>query len=467
MPEPVGMSSRQQLVSLVAQALDTPEKQQAFVDASLFSVPRLHAQIKVGQAARVFAIQLVTACLAYGQAQGQPVVALLLDELENWLGEDHQLQITTIRGDLLPPPPQPTTTQVQTVQAIQTINDTDALIERFYTLYQQQHWPAALALLDELGRAADLPRLFDLMGYRHELQGRTREQARTLERDREYRLLRLMAKAESRERVWASLKTLWQVYPGYDPDGLADWVFEGDKRYIEAVRRVALAYHTHSASLHLSDLGLEVLPGSLGYLEGLRWLYCANNLLMTFPAQLGKLNNLEIIHAEHNHIRTFPTALARLPQLRALYLKYNAIDYLPPEIGQLDRLEILDLRHNRLRDLPPELGLLHALSVLVLDHNQLTALPRFLFGLHNLTWLLAADNDLETIPADIEALGGLRLLSLSYNRLRDLPPALGRLPQLETLFVTRGNPLDLLPREVVEAGNSRLLVWLRRRAGQA
>jgi hypothetical protein len=344
MRETMSVPSRQQLVSLVERVLDSPEKQQAFLDASLSNVPKLHAQIKVGQAARVFAIQLVTASLGYGQTQGQPAIALLLDELENWLGEDRQLQIAAIRDDLLPT----ATTTITQVQTAQTVIDTDALIEQFYNFYEQQKWDLALTVLDKLAVVDDLPWLFDLPAYQHELQNRTQKQARVYASERSYNMLKIMAKAESRGRVWLGLKELWQVYPGYDPDNLTDWIFEDDSRYIEATRRVMQAYHARASSLQLNDLGLEVLPSSIGHLEHLRYLYCSNNLLLTFPVTFCQLTKLEILHAEYNHLKFFPTCLQYLPQLRALYLKDNAIGYLPAEIGKLQGLDILDLRRNNL-----------------------------------------------------------------------------------------------------------------------
>jgi leucine-rich repeat protein SHOC2 len=99
--------------------------------------------------------------------------------------------------------------------------------------------------------------------------------------------------------------------------------------------------------------------------------------------------------------------------------------------------------------------------VLVVEHNDLTELPESLFNLPNLAWLLVAHNKISQIPAAIELAHELRLLSLSHNQLRDLPMSLGRMAKLETLFVVRGNPLDLLPREIVEGGNQSVLWWLR------
>jgi Leucine-rich repeat (LRR) protein len=415
----------------------------------------------------VFAIHLVTSCLTYGKVEGQQAIVLLLDELAQWLGEDRHQQIEAIRFDLLglsTAAALPTVSVETQSRPLATPNETDSLIERFYEAYQQKDWGVALALLNQLAMAEDLPRLFDLVAYRREIQRRTGAQYRTDDRNREYQLLKLKTRIEPRDRIWADLKSLWQVYPGYDPEGLADWIFEADSRYLEANRRIALAYQNNKQTLNLNDLGLEVIPRTIAHLQNLQWLSAANNLLAVVPTQLAQLTQLEIVHFEHNHIANFPVHLAAIPSLQAIYLKKNRITYLPAEIGQLRLLEILDLRHNELQDLPPELAQLHRLSVLVLDRNLLTALPSCLFTLNNLTWLLVADNEIREVPDEIEALQNLRLLSLSHNALRDLPLAIGRLPRLETLFVTRGNPLDLIPRDVVNGGGQVVLSWLREKA---
>ena len=96
------MTARQQLVGLLEFALQDVEKQQAFVNACFLTEPKLLGQIKTGQAARVFAIHLVTTCMMYGNIGKSPAVLVVLDELSAWLGADYTPHIQRIRQALAP-----------------------------------------------------------------------------------------------------------------------------------------------------------------------------------------------------------------------------------------------------------------------------------------------------------------------------------------------------------------------------
>ena len=118
------------------------------------------------------------------------------------------------------------------------------------------------------------------------------------------------------------------------------------------------------------------IPGELGSLTNLYWLYLGDNQLSgPIPSQLASLTNLEILDLGGNQLTgPVPKWLGNLTNLQGLYLWGNRLSGpIPPELGNLANLEELFLSGNQLSgEIPTELGSLSKLQGLFLSGNQLT-----------------------------------------------------------------------------------------------
>jgi len=124
-----------------------------------------------------------------------------------------------------------------------------------------------------------------------------------------------------------------------------------------AERLIRDARESNQSALDLNDLGLRVLPDSIGDLHQLRALYVRDNRLQRLPDTLG-----------------------RLTRLQHLYVNNNDLAALPEAVGELRQLEVLNAEHNRLTTLPDGLLRLTSLHALFLDGNPALGLPPEVLG---------------------------------------------------------------------------------------
>ncbi len=115
-------------------------------------------------------------------------------------------------------------------------------ITDFLKLREEQRWLEARVVLVRIEASGDAPTWFDVAYYsqsvevaieRERAERQRQQEAAEEERrqqewlaaaEREYAMLRLLARHEEPERVQAALQVFWQSYEGYDPDGLAEKV---------------------------------------------------------------------------------------------------------------------------------------------------------------------------------------------------------------------------------------------------
>lgn len=107
---------------------------------------------------------------------------------------------------LLPAPPAP----------VKAFNPLDA-IRDFYGLMDASEWTAARELLALIRQSGNAPRYFDI----DTMEKRVLDAADAAEAEREYDIIRLMAKREQPAIVQAALRVFWETYPNYDPDHIA------------------------------------------------------------------------------------------------------------------------------------------------------------------------------------------------------------------------------------------------------
>ena len=157
-----------------------------------------------------------------------------------------------------------------------------------------------------------------------------------------------------------------------------------------------------------------------------------NNIKGTLPGEIGRLTALEYIYLEGNYITALPPEIGSLASPRSLGIRWNKLGALPPKIGQLSNLEYLDLAGNGLHTLPPEVGRLSNLRGLDVWKNRLNVLPVWYGQLSNLRALDFSENYLRAVPAQIGQLSKLERLGIGGNPLSDpMPFFLTNLKNLE------------------------------------
>ncbi|MBL8154175.1 MAG: SUMF1/EgtB/PvdO family nonheme iron enzyme [Anaerolineae bacterium] len=95
--------------------------------------------------------------------------------------------------------------------------DVHEAISRFYRAMDDHQWDVARALLAEIRASGTAPRVFNADAHESEIWAALEAE----ERDKEYEVLRLMARRSNPVGIWDALQVFWQSYPAYDPDNLA------------------------------------------------------------------------------------------------------------------------------------------------------------------------------------------------------------------------------------------------------
>ena len=180
------------------------------------------------------------------------------------------------------------------------------------------------------------------------------------------------------------------------------------------------------------------IPGELGSLANLQWLYLAGNQLGgEIPGELGSLSNLLELDLQND----WSGGILLVSDLSG----YRLSGEIPPELGSLTNLKRLDLSGNELSgEIPPELGSLSNLQSLDLSFNWLSGgIPAELGSHTNLQSLNLAGNQLSGgIPAELGSLTNLKRLDLAGNQLSgEIPAELGSLTNLQWLYLA-GNELS-------------------------
>ena len=114
------------------------------------------------------------------------------------------------------------------------------------------------------------------------------------------------------------------------------------------------------------------IPGVLGGLSQLEFLWLSSELTGEIPPELGQLGNLRELWLSSNELTgQIPPDLGQLSNLEALRLNSNQLTgNIPAELGQLGKLQYLWLYRNQLSgNIPPELGMLSSLRSFELHEN--------------------------------------------------------------------------------------------------
>ena len=124
----------------------------------------------------------------------------------------------------LAPTPTPSPVAARPPQATATPAgfDTHTAITQFYQACETANWPRAQVLLGQIRDSGQSPKVFNVARAEQMLREVSKTPAQIAEAEKEYAIVRVMAEHESPPMVWAALQTLWERFPGYDPDRLAE-----------------------------------------------------------------------------------------------------------------------------------------------------------------------------------------------------------------------------------------------------
>ncbi|XP_031387238.1 probable LRR receptor-like serine/threonine-protein kinase At2g16250 isoform X2 [Punica granatum] len=180
------------------------------------------------------------------------------------------------------------------------------------------------------------------------------------------------------------------------------------------------------SSLHSLDLRScsisGAVPGSLGSLSGLKFLYLSDNSLTgRIDSNLGELRELSVLNLSGNLLTgLIPDEFSKLGNLTSLDLSSNLISgAIPPSLGSISGLQVLNLSDNSLTSsVPVQLSNLSRLTVLDLSTNSISgSLPAKLSVLTSLQELRIGNNDLAgQFPENLlSAFAQLKFLDVSGN----------------------------------------------------
>ena len=209
-----------------------------------------------------------------------------------------------------------------------------------------------------------------------------------------------------------------------------------------------------------------------------------DNQLSTLPGSISQWVDVFVFNITGNKFSTIPSSLYALSgTLQEFDMGRNPCPVIPDDISKFSCLQKFCAFELGLTDLPVSLSALRVLSELHLSGNAFTVLPASICDLYALQHLDCSLNKLSTLPASIGQLSELRTLLLHGNKLVDLPPEIGMLTQLKKLTIydnfmvelesklyqctslkempCYGNPLISPPPNVIQAGLSEILLFLK------
>jgi Leucine-rich repeat (LRR) protein len=105
-----------------------------------------------------------------------------------------------------------------------------------------------------------------------------------------------------------------------------------------AEARIENELREKTRQLDLSELGLTILPESLGKLNELQSLSLSDNQITNIPESIGKLSSLETLDVRGNQLTSLPESLFKLTRLQTLYVWGNQLTSLPVGIRELRTL---------------------------------------------------------------------------------------------------------------------------------
>lgn len=201
-----------------------------------------------------------------------------------------------------------------------------------------------------------------------------------------------------------------------------------------AAQRIQEAIESGATVLDLSNLGLTVLPASIGQLGSLKELHLDCNQLTVLPDAIGNLGDLEYLDLDNNLLTSIPASIGQLGSLEKLYLERNQLTSIPDSVGGLANLAHLSLERNQLTSIPDSIGGLAKLLRLDLDDNQLTEIPGSIGQLDSLEELhlegnpIAATEEVELIEVpQSESLASVRTISSVTLELAAIAPGYAEL----------------------------------------
>jgi hypothetical protein len=165
----------------------------------------------------------------------------------------------------------------------------DAILN-FHRAADDGQWKEALRWLERIRQSRQAPRFFRLDEYESEIRSEIERE----EAERDYKVIRIMVERaainkEKPERIWDALQMLWEAFPGYDPDNLAE---RFRPQIVEQIAASARA---------IEDILLEPLPEfDAGIFDQLATLDTDAADAMFDPAVLAQIASEEVQQDEND-----------------------------------------------------------------------------------------------------------------------------------------------------------------------
>ena len=181
-----------------------------------------------------------------------------------------------------------------------------------------------------------------------------------------------------------------------------------------------------------------MLPAELGNLRNLQDLSLGYDI-PEIPSWVWTLDNLETLSICNDSIESIPAEIADMKRLRELQIYSEKIARLPKEIGEKLSLTALDLQCPKLEALPDSFANLKAMRYFSFTLCNLTAIPGYICDWTNLEeFELSMANSfqgpytkLKTIPKNIGNLRKLRHFNLDGGSITKIPDSLGNCPLIQ------------------------------------
>lgn len=104
----------------------------------------------------------------------------------------------------------------------------------------------------------------------------------------------------------------------------------------------------HLVYLHMSNMGITVMPSSMVKCVNLKSIDMHDNAITAIPDDLHLLPKLSMLQLNENAIVEIPASIAKCTSLKAIYLNANRIERIPVEMVTMPKLTHLFVKENLL-----------------------------------------------------------------------------------------------------------------------
>ncbi len=174
-----------------------------------------------------------------------------------------------------------------------------------------------------------------------------------------------------------------------------------------------------------------LLPSEIGTLPRLKELVIKDTDVYRLPPEVGNIHTLERLSIINSpHLTLVPATIAQLPNLKVLSLTFLPYLIFPKNFTLPAGLTTLDLSADNLTEIPSFVYNAQDLTSINFNLNKLQHIPAELTRLTNLEELYLSENEIVDLPP-LNTLRKLRSIDVSTNALQTVPDGLAELPTVQ------------------------------------